>query len=35
MKKEVVAVSDDYFDADLVSSLESTSEGKKLFYKFI
>ena len=34
-KEEDVAIDDEYLDADLVSSLVGTQEGKKLFYIFI
>ncbi|MGN6709532.1 MAG: hypothetical protein ACTHKF_09320, partial [Candidatus Nitrosocosmicus sp.] len=34
-KGEDTAIADEHLDADLVSLLEGTPEGKKLFYRFI
>ena len=33
-EEEDVAIDDDYLDANLISLLDGTAEGKKLFYKF-
>jgi len=35
MTKEDIAIADEYLDADIISLLDGTYEGKKLFYMFI